>query len=211
MLSDYSSVTPTRGAPVGDYLTVFCALRSLFRGLLPRSVRNVLHKAKNKDPDARLQEIQRQFDQSTEDALASTCLSIIVPVHDAPAVTRRCLASLEKYAPKAEIIIVDDGSILVGDRKDQFDEFISRNRWKLIRHETPFGHSAACEAGATLSTRPYLCLLNSDTVVTPWCWRLIKQAFEHDNMIAVVGPSTSHSGNLTDFARRDIPPATLER
>jgi GT2 family glycosyltransferase len=137
----------------------------------------------------------REFDQSTVDALASTCLSIIVPVHDAPVVTRRCLASLEKYAPEAEIIIVDDGSSLV-ETKDLLRDFIGRNRWKLIRHETPFGHSAACEAGASLSTRPYLCLLNSDTVVTPWCWRLAKQAFEHDNNIAVVGPSTSHSGNL---------------
>ena len=89
---------------------------------------------------------------------SETCLSVVVPVHDAPAVTRRCLASLEKYAPRAEIIIVDDGSPS-GGTKDLLREFIGRNRWKLIRHETPFGHSAACEAGATLSTRPYLCLL----------------------------------------------------
>jgi len=137
----------------------------------------------------------REFEQSTEDAFASACLSIIVPVHDAPAVTRRCLASLEKYAPHAEIVLVDDGSSLA-DTGDILRDFIDRNGWKLIRHEKPMGHSAASEAGAGLSSRAYLCLLNSDTIVTPWCWRLVRQAFENDQNIAVIGPATSSSGNL---------------
>jgi GT2 family glycosyltransferase len=111
--------------------------------------------------------------QSPGDDLASDAISIIVPIHEAPAVTRRCLTSLEKYATKAEIILVDDGS-----------------RQQATRS------MMACEAGVRISSRPYLCLLNSDTVVTPWCWRLVKEAFEQDQNIAVVGPSTSHSGNL---------------
>jgi len=122
-------------------------------------------------------------------------MSIVVPVHDAPLVTRRCLASLEKYAPKAEIIIVDDGSRLVETSK-VIGDFSSRNEWKVVNHATPLGHSASCGAGASLATRPYLCLLNSDTVVTPWCWRLVKDVFEHDQKTAVAGPSTSNSGNV---------------
>jgi GT2 family glycosyltransferase len=185
---NHSSVTPT-STPLGTSMRI----PSLFRGVLPRPVRKVLRMVKIR---ILMHDFRKcaEFDQSVEDALASACLSIIVPVCDAPVVTRRCMASLEKYAPKAEIIIVDDGSSLA-ETKDLLRDFIGRNRWKLIRHETPFGHSAACEAGAGLSTWPYLCLLNSDTVVTPWCWRLTKQAFERDNKIAVVGPSTSHSGN----------------
>lgn len=162
--------------------------------LVPRSVRSVLRALRVRILMHGYRR-SREVEQSTEDALASASMSIIVPVHDAPAVTRRCLSSLEKYAPKAEIVLVDDGSRLA-ETVDMIKGFISRNGWQFVRHERPLGHSVASEAGASMTTRPYLCLLNSDTIVTPWCWRLTKQAFEHDKNIAVVGPSTSHSGNL---------------
>ena len=136
----------------------------------------------------------KEFDQSLEDAMASASLSIIVPVHDAPEMTRRCLMSLQKYAPQAEIILVDDASKLE-KTKNILEDFSSRNSWKLIRHPEPLRHSAACGAGASLATRPYLCLLNSDTVVTPRCWRPITQVFEDNPKIGVAGPSTSRSGN----------------
>lgn len=135
-----------------------------------------------------------QFEQSMEDVLASASMSIVVPVHDAPLVTRRCLASLEKYARKAEIIIVNDGSRLV-ETSRVIEGFSNENGWKIVNHVNPLGHSAACGAGASLATRPYLCFLNSDTVVTPWCWRLVKEVFEYDQKIGVAGPSTS-AGNL---------------
>ena len=49
--------------------------------------------------------------------------------------------------------------------------------------------------GAEIASRPYLCLLNSDTLVTPWCWYTVKEAFEGDSAIGVAGPSTSESSN----------------
>lgn len=136
----------------------------------------------------------KEFEQSSEDASASAYLSIIVPVHDAPEVTRRCLMSLQKFAPKAEVILVDDASKLE-DTGRILDDFSSRNSWRLIRHADPLGHSGACGAGGTVATRPYLCLLNSDTVVTPWCWRPIVEVFENNPNIGAAGPSTSYSGN----------------
>jgi len=135
-----------------------------------------------------------EFCLSPEDALASSSMSIVVPIHDAPMVTRRCLASLEKYARESEIILVDDAS-RAADTLEVIARFSSRNGWKVVRHQSPLGHSAACKAGAGLATRPYLCLLNSDTVVTPWCWRRVKEVFENDQKIGVAGPSTSYSGN----------------
>jgi GT2 family glycosyltransferase len=147
----------------------------------------------------------KEFEQLPEDSLASAPLSIIVPVHDAPEVNRRCLMSLEKYAPKAEIVLVDDASELEETHK-LVEDFSSRDGWKLIRHREPLRHSLACGAGAAQATRPYLCLLNSDTVVTPWCWRPIVQAFENNPEIGVAGPSTSSAKTqqalpLADFAR----------
>jgi GT2 family glycosyltransferase len=148
---------------------------------------------------------QNEFQQSIEYAGASASLSIIVPVHDAPKVTERCLISLQKYAPMAEVILVNDASKLA-DTGKLLQDFACRNGWTLIRHSKPLGHSAACRSGADLATRPYLCLLNSDTLVTPWCWLPITKAFEDDPSIGVSGPSTSYSGT-----QQSLPLAKLTR
>lgn len=136
----------------------------------------------------------RVFEQPLEHKLAGRPMSIIVPIHDAPLVTERCLASLERYASEAEVVLVDDASKLP-DTIDMIREFSRRNGWKVISNAQAVGHSAACAAGVRVATRPYLCLLNSDTVVTPWCWRSIQEAFETDPSIGAAGPSTSASGN----------------
>jgi GT2 family glycosyltransferase len=140
-----------------------------------------------------------EFEQSSEDGQASASMSIVVPIHDAPTVTRRCLTSLEKYAPESEIVLVDDASILA-ETVEVIQHYGSRNGWNVVRHVISLGHSAACRAGSSLATRPYLCLLNSDTVVTPWCWRRVKEVFEHDLTIGVAGPSTSNTGNPQSLA-----------
>ncbi len=119
-------------------------------------------------------------------------MSIVVAVHDALEDTRRCLNSLEIFGGKAEVIIVDDGSKLESV-KSLLDDFCSRNGWKLVRQAVPLGHSRASEAGVSVSTRPYVCLLNSDTVITPHSWMGIARAFDESPQIAVVGPSTSYT------------------
>jgi O-antigen biosynthesis protein len=137
----------------------------------------------------------KEVKQPLEDAEASASISIIIPVHDSPKVVRRCLASLERFAPKAEVILVDDASKL-DETRALLDDSSSRNGWRLIRHPKALGHSEACRAGAGISTRRYLCLLNSDTVVTPWCWLPVVQAFEDNPKIGASGPSTSNAGTV---------------
>jgi GT2 family glycosyltransferase len=132
------------------------------------------------------------FPLPNEERQASGAMSIIVAVHDAPAVTQRCLKSLENFSGKAEVIVVDDGSKLEPVKR-MLDDFCSRNGWKLIRHDMALGHSRASEAGISVSMKPFVCLLNSDTVVTPHSWLGIARAFDDSPQIAVVGPSTSHT------------------
>ena len=136
----------------------------------------------------------RTFEQSGECQNASSVMSIVVPIHDAPSVTKRCLASLERYAEQAQIILIDDGSKLP-DTVAVIREFSSRNGWKVISNPKAHGHSTACSQGVEAASRSYLCLLNSDTVITPWCWRAMQGAFETDPSIGVAGPCTSYSGN----------------
>jgi len=132
------------------------------------------------------------FDQPEDEVEASRDMSVIVPILDSPKFLIRCLHSLELYAPHAEIILVDDGSIMQ-ETLHILEDFHHRNNWLLIRHDKSVGHSRACEDGARLATRPYLCLLNSDTVVTPWSWSAAKRAFETDPRIAV----TVHRQNVS--------------
>jgi GT2 family glycosyltransferase len=168
-------------------------LPRVFKQLFPLSVINGLRELKGllltRDFPRNI-----EFEQSQQDSQASASMSIVVPIHDAPDVTRRCLASLKKYAPESEIILVDDGSVL-SETEAVIKSYSGLTSWKVVRHEHPAGHSAACRTGAGFATRPYLCLLNSDTVVTPWCWQRVKEAFESDPNIGVAGPSTSNSGN----------------
>jgi GT2 family glycosyltransferase len=130
------------------------------------------------------------FAPSADDNLASESMSIVVPIHDAPEVTQRCLGSLQRYARRSDIILVDDASRLART-SEVIRDYAQRNGWKTKSHDDARGHSAACNVGAKLASRPYLCLLNSDTVVTPGCWRAIERSFENDGRIGAAGPSTS--------------------
>ena len=106
---------------------------------------------------------------SERERMASGDFSVIVPIHDAPEVTARCLSSIGRYGGDAEVILVDDGS-----RQERTVKLIQQTveemSWKLIRHDTPLRHSRACEAGGRLATRKYLLFLNSDAILTPWTW-----------------------------------------
>jgi GT2 family glycosyltransferase len=187
-----SEKLPPKGSIFGLPLVARIRIPKIVRRTVPRPVMGILRRL---GVPVLIRNFARdtQFEQSTEDAVASASMSIVVPIHDAPVVTRRCLVSLEQFAPKAEIVLVNDGSKLI-ETVEMIQDFVNRNHWKLVNHEKSLGHSQASEAGADLSTRPFLCLLNSDTVVTPWCWRLVKEAFELDERIAVAGPSTSNTG-----------------
>jgi GT2 family glycosyltransferase len=131
-----------------------------------------------------------QFPQPKEEIEASRSISVIVAIHDAPQVTNRCLASLQKYGAFAEIILVDDGSMLDETRK-LISDCEQRNCWKVVRNDKPVQHSRACENGSKYATRSYLCFLNSDTVITPYSWAGVKDVFEANAGVAVVGPATS--------------------
>ncbi len=130
-------------------------------------------------------------------------ITVVLPVHDAPAVLSRCLDSLTRHRCGAELIVVDDGSKLP-EARHLLADFCQRHDARLIRHDVPQSHSRACEAGAALATREVLCLLNSDTVVTPHCWQPILDVFDANPDAAAVGPMTSHA--TTPQVLHDIKP-----
>lgn len=190
-----SSVEALSGGLLG--LLAACHVPGVAKKALPQVVVHGMYRIRRRIRRALLSRglpRNKVFEQSLEDMQASASFSIVVPIHDAPLVTKRCLASLERNATKSEIILLDDGSSLVETTR-VIREFSDRNGWKVVWNGEARGHSAACAAGARMASRPYLCLLNSDTVATPWCWRAINRAFEAEAAIGIAGPSTSTSGN----------------
>lgn len=142
------------------------------------------------------------FDQPEDEVEASRDISVVVAIHDSPEFTRRCLESIEKYGANVEVILVDDGSQLQ-ETIYLIRDYQQRNGWTLIRHDDPLGHSQSCENGSRVATRPYLCFLNSDTVITPWSWRAAKEAFGSDPRIAVTGPTTSWTASKQSIRRAE--------
>jgi O-antigen biosynthesis protein len=180
-----AAVTELRSSNMEEYT------RDGLRGLMPdwiktgyRSLRSgLLSYGLNSNHD---------FHLSKEEQEASSRISVIIAVHDSPEVTERCLKSVRRFGGESEVIVVDDGSKLDATRQ-LVRQACSLNHWRLIRIEAPLGHSRASEAGIAVSTRPYICLLNSDTVLTPKSWWGMVRAFDVSPKIAVVGPSTSHT------------------
>ena len=94
-------------------------------------------------------------------------VSIVIPVHNQYAVTRRCLAALA-YAPTQvpfEVIVVDDGST-DGTAKALVAEAPGV---RLVRHDFARGFNQACCSGAAEAQAPFLVLLNNDTEPCA-CW-----------------------------------------
>lgn len=56
----------------------------------------------------------------------------------------------------------------------------------------------------------YICLLNSDAIITPGSFERMMRAFEQDPKIAVVGPSTSSCGTVQAIARGLEPEKAVE-
>jgi GT2 family glycosyltransferase/glycosyltransferase involved in cell wall biosynthesis len=108
---------------------------------------------------------------------ATPLISVVVPMRDRAALTRRCLTSLERrttYRPH-EVVIIDNGSVEPASRRLLDD---ARRRHQVVRHEAPFNFSALVNRGARHATGDYLVFLNNDTeVVTPdWLQAMLEHA-----------------------------------
>jgi GT2 family glycosyltransferase len=179
----------------------FRLLRRSARSLTPEALRAKFRAIRTHLLTVGLHHCQRH-DLCAAEQEASRLISVVIPIHDAPDVTERCLQSLERNGGSAEVVLVDDGSVLASTG-EIVERARQRNGWETLRHDIAVGHSRSCEHGAQFCHRPYLCLLNSDTIVTPWAWAGIVAAFDSARQIAVVGPSTSCASTIQSIARAE--------
>lgn len=114
---------------------------------------------------------------------------IIIPVHNAPELTSRCLKSVahNRDPERDRITLVDDGSWLETSRLLQaFSESVPH--CVLIRSERATGFTKAANRGLQKSSADLVVVLNSDTEVAPrWLDRIERVMFETPG-VGIVGP-----------------------
>jgi GT2 family glycosyltransferase len=111
-------------------------------------------------------------------------VSIVIPVHDNAALSRRCLELVLAELPAAgEIVVVDDAST------DETPEMLRSfgERIRVLRMNENIGFAAACNRGAAAAGGEQLVFLNNDTEPRPgWLEALVAHA-EREPAAAVVG------------------------
>lgn len=111
-------------------------------------------------------------------------LSVIIPLHNGCALSRRCLSSLQPALKDvhAEIVLVDNGSA------DETSAWLASlpTEIRVLRNAENLGFATACNQGAQASRGRYLLFLNNDTEVSPeWLAPLLEAIKQPD--VGVVG------------------------
>mgnify|MGYP000892178229 CR=1 FL=1 len=118
--------------------------------------------------------------------------SIIIPCWNGLEYTRQLIESIEAYTPQEhEIIFVDNGS--TDGTGDFLAEYVKAHQnAKVITNPTNHGFPKACNQGLAAARGEYLCLINTDVIVTPeWLTGLI-ECMEHRPKVGIVGPMTNN-------------------
>lgn len=124
--------------------------------------------------------------------------SIVIPVRNGVAFTRKCVESLLACTQSPfELILVDNGS--TDGTPDYLAELRARRDpggrclgVRTLRNARNLGFGLACNQGMAAALGRYLVILNNDTVVTEGWLERMKAAAERDSRIGVVGPRSNY-------------------
>jgi O-antigen biosynthesis protein len=122
---------------------------------------------------------------------------IVIAVHNGLDVVDDCVSSVLRHTTvPGRVIVVDDAS---DSTVAQYLQRLSAadSRVLLLTNETNQGFVRSTNRGLFVSTAPYICLLNSDTVVTAgWMEGLLRCA-KSDSGIQVVNPVSNAAVNIS--------------
>lgn len=125
--------------------------------------------------------------------------SVVIPVYNHAAVTRRCLDELlaePRHDLEWELIVVDDASV------DATLEMLSEygERITLVRHDENKGFAHSCNDGAAAASGRYVVFLNNDTESTSgWLQALLAYA-DRNPAAAVVGSKLLYPNGTVQHA-----------
>jgi len=114
---------------------------------------------------------------------------VILPIYNGLQHARPCLESLIKTIPdKSKLIVIDDESdgYISKEIKAMCDD--SLKNIEYIRNEKNLGYLRSCNKGIDLGQNPFVVIINSDTIVFPDTFEILKDAFDSDPNIGVINP-----------------------
>jgi GT2 family glycosyltransferase len=116
-----------------------------------------------------------------------SAVAVIVPVHNAPADTERCLEALFENGGYARLIVIDDASDQAAAQ--MLDALERRREFVLLRNRENLGYTRSINIGVHAATGvDAVVVLNSDTVVTVGWLDRIKAAFNANPKAGIIGP-----------------------
>ena len=118
---------------------------------------------------------------------------LVIPVYNALRSTRDCLESVRRFAPPwARVVVVNDGS------DARTTEFLRAQKGIiLLENETNLGFVKTANRGLLYSDAPWVCLLNSDTLLTEGALERMVARCEKDPTIGLCCPLASSAVNLS--------------
>lgn len=128
-------------------------------------------------------------------------LSIVIPTHDTQELTLRCLESISRSAPAAEVILVDDAS------SDGTAETAAKRypALQILRCPEPIGFTRAANLGMSRAHGEILLLLNSDTEVDPAGPEALSAAFAADARLGAAGATLHYPDGSPQWSAGRVP------
>ena len=118
---------------------------------------------------------------------------LVIPVYDALRSTRACLASVRRFAPPwARVVVVNDAS---GPETTAF--LRAQPGILLVENEQNLGFVKTANRGLLFSDAPWVCLLNSDTLLTEGALERMVAGCEKDPAIGLATPLSNGAVNLS--------------
>jgi GT2 family glycosyltransferase len=118
---------------------------------------------------------------------------LVIPVYNALRSTRDCLESVRRFAPPwARIVVVNDGS------DTRTTEWLrAQVGIFLLENEVNLGFVKTANRGLLFSEAPWVCLLNSDTLLTEGALERMVTRCEKDGTIGLCCPLAGSAVNLS--------------
>jgi len=94
-------------------------------------------------------------------------ISLIIPSYNNLQHLKNVYASIQKYAPKAEVILLDDGSTDGTWEWMQQVEIEANNKTRILKSEERVGHTILYDKGIDLATNDIVGILHADMILGP--------------------------------------------
>lgn len=113
-------------------------------------------------------------------------VSIVIPFRDQHELLERCVLPLHRTVPKAELVLVDNGSV-----EQRTKNFLHRCRLQhgaqIVHLDEPFNFARLCNAGAAVVHREVLLFLNNDVMAMQPAWLEAMLEVVSDTRVGIVG------------------------